>query len=293
MPTSELSLDGVERRLEIRDEVARVLEADREAHEPVADAERAPRLGGQARVRHDRRVLGERLDAAEALGAREDAERLAGTRVDAASAPFSSKLIIPPGPFICRSRERVPRVRRRAPGSARARPAGAPRATPRSPRALVDVLPHADAERLQPAQDQVAVERARHAADRLLEEVERSASASSLVITAPPTTSECPFRYFVVEWTTSVAPRASGRWSIGVANVLSTASGMPRRARDLGDGRDVEDLEHRVGRRLHPHEARVRAHRRARRAPGRSCRGTSPRAPNCFITLSKMRNVPP
>ena len=133
----------------------------------------AARLRREARVRHDRRVLGERLDAAEALGAREDARaRCRNARRPRRGRPSSSKLIIPPGRFICRARERVPRVRRRGPGSGRARPAGASRASRRSPRALCDVLPHAHAERLQAAQHEVAVERARHAADRLLEEVE-------------------------------------------------------------------------------------------------------------------------
>ena len=38
-----------------------------------------------------------------------------------------------------------------------------------------------------------------------------SASSPSFTITAPPSTSLCPPRYFVVECTTTSAPRISGR----------------------------------------------------------------------------------
>ena len=51
-----------------------------------------------------------------------------------------------------------------------------------------------------------------------------SCSAGSATTTAPPTVSECPPRYFVVECTTAPAPCSSGRWLTGVANVLSTAT---------------------------------------------------------------------
>ncbi len=51
-----------------------------------------------------------------------------------------------------------------------------------------------------------------------------SPSFASAQITAPPTESEWPFRYFVVEWTTASQPRASGLWKNGVANVLSTTT---------------------------------------------------------------------
>ena len=46
--------------------------------------------------------------------------------------------------------------------------------------------------------------------------------------TNPPTTSEWPPRYFVVECTTTSAPSASGCWRYGVANVLSTTTRAPR-----------------------------------------------------------------
>ena len=55
----------------------------------------------------------------------------------------------------------------------------------------------------------------------------RSAIVGSFVPAKPPTTSECPPRYFVVECTTMSAPRSSGVWRYGVANVLSTTSRAP------------------------------------------------------------------
>jgi hypothetical protein len=55
----------------------------------------------------------------------------------------------------------------------------------------------------------------------------RSATVGSFVAANPPTTSECPPRYFVVEWTTTSAPSSSGRCRYGVANVLSTTRSAP------------------------------------------------------------------
>src|SRR5690606_41593654 len=52
-------------------------------------------------------------------------------------------------------------------------------------------------------------------------------SASSDTTNAPPTTSECPPKYLVVECTTTSAPSASGCCRYGVAKVLSTASNAP------------------------------------------------------------------
>ena len=79
---------------------------------PMPRARRAS--GREARVRHDGGVLGERLDAAEALGAGEDAERLEERARLPRARPSSSKLIIPPGPLHLPLGERVARVRREA-----------------------------------------------------------------------------------------------------------------------------------------------------------------------------------
>ncbi len=44
----------------------------------------------------------------------------------------------------------------------------------------------------------------------------------------PPITSEWPLMYLVVECTTMSNPCSSGRWMIGLANVLSHTHRMPR-----------------------------------------------------------------
>ena len=82
--------------------------------------------------------------------------------------------------------------------------------------AFCGVALHADVERLQAAQDEEAVHRARaRRRPRSAGTGAARASASSLVMTAPPTTSEWPFRYLVVEWTTTSTPSSSGRWKNG------------------------------------------------------------------------------
>ena len=55
----------------------------------------------------------------------------------------------------------------------------------------------------------------------------RSPSPASATTSAPPTTSECPLMYLVVECTTTSAPRASGCCRYGDAKVLSTTSSAP------------------------------------------------------------------
>ena len=55
------------------------------------------------------------------------------------------------------------------------------------------------------------------------------AIASSFVTAAPPITSEWPEMYFVVECTTTSAPRSKGFWSAGEANVLSNTTVSPCR----------------------------------------------------------------
>src|SRR5678815_1975183 len=50
---------------------------------------------------------------------------------------------------------------------------------------------------------------------------------ASRAITAPPTTSLWPFRYFVVEWTTMSAPSAMGCCRAGERKVLSTTTVAP------------------------------------------------------------------
>src|SRR2546422_448519 len=57
----------------------------------------------------------------------------------------------------------------------------------------------------------------------------RSARSSRFATSIPPTMSLCPFRYLVVECSTTSAPSSSGRWKHGVAKVLSTTNRAPAR----------------------------------------------------------------
>ena len=79
-----------------------------------------------------------------------------------------------------------------------------------------------------------------------------SARSRSRTTSAPPTTSEWPPQYFVVECTTTSAPRVSGCWRYGDAKVLSTTSSAPASCAIDGERLDVADVEQRVGRRLDP-----------------------------------------
>src|SRR5713226_5754845 len=64
----------LERVFQLGDEVVNVLDADRQAHQAFVDAELGAHVLGQRGVGHDRRVLDQALDAAEALG---ESEKLA------------------------------------------------------------------------------------------------------------------------------------------------------------------------------------------------------------------------
>src|SRR5437868_2718054 len=62
----------IESMLQLGDQVLDVLDADRKADQSIADAEARAHVLRQRRMRHDRRVLDQALDAAEALGQREE-----------------------------------------------------------------------------------------------------------------------------------------------------------------------------------------------------------------------------
>src|SRR5512147_2763111 len=64
------------RLLEVGDQVVDVLDTDGQPHEPIVDAEFGAHIGGERRVGHQRRMLGQALDAAEAFGTDEDAQAL-------------------------------------------------------------------------------------------------------------------------------------------------------------------------------------------------------------------------
>ncbi len=86
-------------------------------------------------------------------------------------------------------------------------------------------------------------------------------SASCCATTSPPTLSLWPLRYFVVLCSTRSAPNSIGRWSAGLANVLSTTTDAPRPVRERRGGRQVGEAQHRVGRRLEEQHPRLRGER--------------------------------
>jgi hypothetical protein len=170
---------------------------------------------------------------AEALGAGKHLERREKTLRALRGVPsrpaFDDEGDHAAGCFICRRGDGVLRGGSRGRGSTPAPPRGARPATRRSSRAFSAVPLHAHGQRLGAPQHEEAVEGRRHRAHGVLQEPQalvraRRRRSSS----APPTTSECPLRYFVDECTTAVAPSHSGRCSTGVAKVLSTTTGTPR-----------------------------------------------------------------
>ena len=184
------------------------------------------------RVRHPRRMLDQRLDRAERLGEREQPRPRRRRR---ARRPRR------------RQRGTTPCRRSRASGGARHRGRGGRRARdrargrPRRARAAsrtialrVRAVPvHAHRERLHPAQHEVAVERRRHRAHRVLQEPHlvgelgvvrprrsrrrRRSDRRGTSCSSAPTTS---------------APSASGCCRYGVANVLSTTTRAPAGVRE-------------------------------------------------------------
>jgi hypothetical protein len=165
----------LDRYREVGLEIGRVFDAHREPDEAVGDAELlAVRLGNRG-VGHDRRVLDERLDAAQRLGAAKICHRLQEpTR--ASRPPFMSKVIMPPKPFICFLRELVLRVARQARVGDRS-----PCGCASSQSAILSRSPRGAAMRtcrvLMPRRHQKRVHRAGHAAHGVLQEGERSAQA--------------------------------------------------------------------------------------------------------------------
>ena len=186
--------------------------------------------------------------------------RVRRTTASAASSPPPQARTTP-----CR-RSRASAGRRRRGRGGRAGPGTAPGAPPGGARSSVDdrrgvgaVPVHAHRQRLEAAQHQPAVERAGHRPDGVLQEAE---PLGQLVVVgharAPPTTSEWPPRYLVVECTTTSAPSASGCCRYGVANVLSTTQRRAARRAPARPAAAMSTIEQqRVGRRLDPDQRGV------------------------------------
>ncbi len=120
---------------------------------------------------------------------------------------------------------------------------------------VLAVALHPQRERLEAAQHEPAVERARarRRATSAGSAAARRAPGRSCA-TKPPITSEWPPRYFVVEWTTRSAPSSSGCCRYGVAKVLSTTTSAPAACAASAARADVDDVQQRVRRRLDPDE---------------------------------------
>ena len=239
---------------QVGDQVAGVLDAAAEPHQIGRDrgARALDRLVGH-RLRH----LDQRLDAAERLGEREQPRARRDRRgVGMAEADHPAE----PGPAhvldAAASRAAARRPRRRC---ARGRPSAGAACAARGAR----------------GSSRTGRERRRRRSGRTA--AARSHSASR-AITAPPTTSEWPPRYLVVECTTKSAPSSSGRWLAGVANVLSTATSAFCACATMPSMSTT--FEQRVGRALDPDQPRVVAARPARARRGRSGRRGRTRGPS-------------
>jgi len=93
-------LRAVQRLGQVVHQVLPVLDADREADEPVVDAELLARLRRDRGVRHDGRVLDEGLDAAEDSAQVKRRTDLSTVRA-AGSPPRTTQVSMPPKPRIC------------------------------------------------------------------------------------------------------------------------------------------------------------------------------------------------
>ena len=176
-------------------------------------------------MRHPGRVLDQALDAAERLGEQEQL-RPAADRDGLGLGLDEERDHAAEVAHLARARSRGPGATA-ARGRGRARPPAAPRGTPRSRRAFSQCWRIRTASVFSPRRTSHESNGPGTAPSDFCRKYSRSASAGSFVATKPPTTSEWPPRYFVVECTTRSAPSESGCWRYGVANVLSTASSAP------------------------------------------------------------------
>ena len=272
------TLDPRQRPAQVLAQVVDVLDADRQPHQRVADAERR----ALSRRECDACVMiagcsirlstPPRLSASvNRCAALEEAARAGQVAVS------SSTEIMPPKPCIWRLASCVLRMRRAARDSARARPAAAARASARSRSALRAVRSMRSASVFTPRSARKQSNGPAIAPTAFCRKPSRSRSSawrrSPPTTATPPIMSEWPFRYLVVECTTMSKPSSSGRCTHGLAKVLSATAEDAALARDLGDRRQVGELEQRIGRRLDPDHAACSGGIAARRL-ARSVRST-------------------
>ena len=121
-----------------------------------------------------------------------------------------------------------------------------------------------------------------------------SAISRSRTTSAPPTTSEWPPAYLVVECTHHVRAEGQRRLEVRRGEGVVDHQQRPGVVRDRRERLDVADVEQRVGGGLHPDQPGLagpdggaRPRRGRTPAPGRAL------SPQAVATLSNSRNVPP
>ena len=200
---------------------------------PWRDAGGLALLFGQAAVRGGGRMGDGRLGVAEVGGDRADlgrvdhVEGVRARRRGVAAAGTSNDTTAPPCPT-AGHRQRMLRMRLAGPGSTRARPPAALRASRASASARSLCACMRIDKRLQALQHHPGVERrqrhagaAQHRHELLVDELLAGAQI------APAITRPWPSRYLVPEWMTRSAPNSTGRCSAGEQKQLSTASSAP------------------------------------------------------------------
>ena len=280
----------VEGLAEVGDEVVGGLDADGQADQRGVDRER--RVDGR-RVGHARRVLDERLDAAERLRQREQPR--AGDDLERGSSPPAArKLTMPPKSRICAARDCVAGMV----GECRVEHASTPRGAAAAcvtiaPARSRSAAPCAPASVLMPAQHEVAVERARHRADRVLQEPEALGDLGIAGGDEPAddvgvTAEVLGGRVHHDVGAELERPLQERRGERVVDDDARAAL-----VRDRAHAQDVDDRERGVGGRLDPHRARCRRASR-RSSASRSVRSATVHSmPAGASTFDTRRNVPP
>jgi hypothetical protein len=263
-------------------QVLLVLHADAQAHEPIRDAEPLARLARDAPVRHTRRQLRERLDAAQALRKREQARRAqerlrlrAGAQPErdhpAVREPAIAPMCMPVALRVLghgadelervrgerAARDGVPRVARQA-GVDRLHDVRAALERACDGERVRAVRAHAQVQRLEPALREPAVVRARHGADRVLQEAEALEDGGAVgrdddgahddVRVAVDVLGE---RVQDEVGAGEEGRRVEGREE-GVVDEDEGVGGV--RVREAHDPRDVDHAQRRVRRRLDPYQ---------------------------------------
>ena len=267
-------MNSCERLREVGSQVVDGFDSHRQPHQRIADAEARALLGRNRRVRHDRRVLDETLDAAQAFGEREDGARLeetarageVGVELDRHHAAEAAHLL---------ARERVLRVRGE-PRVAHAAHARLPLEPGGELHRVLAMALHAHVERLHPAQREETVERPRDRADRVLQETEALGVLRVAIVAGDDRNSADDVRVPVqvlrrrvhddveAELDGTLHP-GCGECVVGDADQL-VSSGDRRKCVE------VDQPQQRIGRRLDEHHSRLGAGSPTREPPDRTDR---------------------